>query len=247
MCQLHRAAIEPVTTAYSTTEGSWSRSSARSYARKAGFRWQALAPAKAFVFAPPAGSLRWERGGPGGETGGVRIIRRTCPSLAAPSAFAGFRFPPHVIVLAVRWYLRFGLSYRDVEELLAERGVEVDHVTLYRWVQRFAPLLAGAARPRRHAAGAARPRRRNARSRRVDPNRAVRRRAAPMGEHRDRRAAARGGRGDLRAATAGPAAHPGPVRRPRLTAPAVLSPTVLEWSRLATERYRTGTHSAHLG
>jgi len=41
-----------------------------------------------------------------------------------------------VIVLAVRWYLRFGLSYRDVEELLAERGVEVDHVTVYRWVQR---------------------------------------------------------------------------------------------------------------
>jgi transposase-like protein len=36
-----------------------------------------------------------------------------------------------VIVLAVRWYLRFGLSYRDVEELLAERGIEVDHVTVY--------------------------------------------------------------------------------------------------------------------
>jgi len=42
-----------------------------------------------------------------------------------------------VIVVAVRWYLRFGLSYRDVEELLAERGIEVDHVTVYRWVQRF--------------------------------------------------------------------------------------------------------------
>jgi transposase, IS6 family len=41
-----------------------------------------------------------------------------------------------VIVLAVRWYLGFGLSFRDVEELLAERGVEVDHVTVYRWVQR---------------------------------------------------------------------------------------------------------------
>jgi transposase-like protein len=58
-----------------------------------------------------------------------------------------------VIVLAVRWYLRFGLSYRDVEELLVERGVEVDHVTVYRWVQRFTPLLAEAARPCRHAAG----------------------------------------------------------------------------------------------
>ena len=69
------------------------------------------------------------------------------------SAFAGFRFPPEVIVLAVRWYLRFGLSYRDLEELLTERGVEVDHVTVYRWVLRFTPLLAEAARPCRHAVG----------------------------------------------------------------------------------------------
>jgi len=65
---------------------------------------------------------------------------RPVPSLEVErSAFAGFQFPPEVIVLAVRWYLRFGLSYRDLEELPAERGVEVDHVTLYRWVQRFAP------------------------------------------------------------------------------------------------------------
>jgi transposase-like protein len=54
--------------------------------------------------------------------------------------FAGFRFPREVIAVAVRWYLRYGLSYRDVEELLAERGVTVDHVTVYRWVQRFNPL-----------------------------------------------------------------------------------------------------------
>jgi IS6 family transposase len=38
-------------------------------------------------------------------------------------------------MLAVRWYLRFGLSYRDLEELLAERGVDVDHVTLFRWYE----------------------------------------------------------------------------------------------------------------
>ena len=56
-------------------------------------------------------------------------------------------------MLAVRWDLRFRLSYRDVEELLAERGLDVDHVTVYRWVQRFAPLLVDAARPCRHAVG----------------------------------------------------------------------------------------------
>ncbi len=53
----------------------------------------------------------------------------------------------------MRWYLRYRLSYRHVEELLAERGVDVDHVTIYRWVQRFAPEFVEAARPRRHIPG----------------------------------------------------------------------------------------------
>jgi transposase-like protein len=79
--------------------------------------------------------------------------RRVRPDPIPRSAFAGFCFPPDVIVLAVRWYLRFGLSYRDAEELLAERGIEVDHVTVYRWVVRFAPLLVEAARPCRHPVG----------------------------------------------------------------------------------------------
>ena len=80
---------------------------------------------------------------------------RTCGSrstLVARSAIVGFRFPPDVIVLAVRWYLRFGLSYRDVEELLGERGrgrpshdLPVGAVVT--------PLLADAARPCRHALG----------------------------------------------------------------------------------------------
>ena len=68
------------------------------------------------------------------------------PRPAPASGFAGYRFPPEVITLAVRWYLRFSLSYRDVEELLAERGIELDHVSIYRWVQRFAPEFAEAAR-----------------------------------------------------------------------------------------------------
>ena len=69
------------------------------------------------------------------------------------SAFAGFCLPSDVIVLAVRWYLRFGLSYREVEELLAERRIEVDHTIIYRWVQRFTPLLVEAGRPCRHLVG----------------------------------------------------------------------------------------------
>jgi transposase, IS6 family len=83
----------------------------------------------------------------------MRRIRRVRPVLPPRSAFTGFRFPREVIVLAVRWYLRYGLSYRDVEELLAERGVQVDHVTIYRWVQRFTLLLIDAARPCRHVPG----------------------------------------------------------------------------------------------
>ncbi len=65
-------------------------------------------------------------------------------------AFAGFRFPPQTIMLAVRWYLRYGLSNRDLEELLSERGVTVDHVTLFRWAQHFTPILIDAANPRRY-------------------------------------------------------------------------------------------------
>lgn len=57
-------------------------------------------------------------------------------------------------MLAERWYLRYGLSCRDLEELLAERGIDVDHVTLFRSVQRFTPLLIDAARQCRHRVGA---------------------------------------------------------------------------------------------
>jgi hypothetical protein len=57
----------------------------------------------------------------------AELMRRCHRRVPPPrSGFAGFRFPREIIVLAVRWYLRYGLSYRDVEELLAERGIEVD-------------------------------------------------------------------------------------------------------------------------
>src|ERR1700746_2493179 len=58
------------------------------------------------------------------------------------------QFEPEMILLAVGWYLRFSLSYRDVEELLAERGLLVDHVTVWRWVQRYAPEIQRRLRPR---------------------------------------------------------------------------------------------------
>jgi len=94
-----------------------------------------------------------------GQDGTVALLDRggredgLVTSTGASSAFAGFRFPREVISIAVRWYLRYGLSYRDVEELLAERGVDADHVTIYRWVQRFTPEFVEAARPRRHVPG----------------------------------------------------------------------------------------------
>ena len=71
---------------------------------------------------------------------------------APQSSFAGFRFPPEVMSWRCAGQLRYGLSYRGVEELLAERCIAVDHVTIYRWVQRFTPELIDAARPSRHLA-----------------------------------------------------------------------------------------------
>jgi transposase-like protein len=58
-----------------------------------------------------------------------------------PERFRGRHFPEEIIVLCVRWYLRYCLSYRDLEEMMAERGVEVDHATIARWVLHFAPIL----------------------------------------------------------------------------------------------------------
>src|SRR6202040_3806628 len=71
--------------------------------------------------------------------------------LLAPSVAALFKwrqFEPEMILLAVGWYLRFSLSYRDVEELLAERGLHADHVTVWRWVQRYGPEIQRRLRPR---------------------------------------------------------------------------------------------------
>src|SRR5689334_18505079 len=56
-----------------------------------------------------------------------------------PPLFWKRKFEPHVLVTCVRWYCRFCLSLRNVEELAAERGLAVDHTTIWRWVQQYGP------------------------------------------------------------------------------------------------------------
>src|SRR6266571_185974 len=62
------------------------------------------------------------------------------------SAFSGRAFADDIIVLAIRWYVRYRLSYAEVSEWLAERGIMVDQSTIYRWVQHYLPLFGEAAR-----------------------------------------------------------------------------------------------------
>lgn len=65
-------------------------------------------------------------------------------------SFKGAQFPKDVILHAVYFYLRYGVSYRDLEEILAERGVDVDHATLNRWVVKYSPLVALVAQQRKN-------------------------------------------------------------------------------------------------
>ena len=67
--------------------------------------------------------------------------------MSAPSLFKWRHFQADIILCAVWWYLRSALSDRDVEELLQEQGVRVDHTTVFRWVQRYAPELDKHCRP----------------------------------------------------------------------------------------------------
>lgn len=57
------------------------------------------------------------------------------------SDFKWRHFQGEVILWAVRWYCRYGVSYRDLEQMMGERGVPVDHSTIYRWVQKYAPEI----------------------------------------------------------------------------------------------------------
>ena len=63
------------------------------------------------------------------------------------SPFKWRHFEAEIILLCVRWYLRYSLSSRDLEEMMLERGLQVDHTTIYRWVQYYAPELEKRCRP----------------------------------------------------------------------------------------------------
>ena len=67
--------------------------------------------------------------------------------MLATSPFKWRHFEGQIILLCVRWYLRYCLSYRDLEEMMAERGLAVDHTTIYRWVQQYAPELEKRCKP----------------------------------------------------------------------------------------------------
>jgi transposase-like protein len=67
--------------------------------------------------------------------------------MAGQNPFKWRHFQSDIILLCIRWYLRYSLSYRDLEEMMLERGLSVDHTTIYRWVQHYAPELERRCRP----------------------------------------------------------------------------------------------------
>lgn len=67
--------------------------------------------------------------------------------MSSANPFKWRHFEGEIILLCVRWYLRYALSYRDLEEMMQERGLSVDHTTVYRWVQQYAPELDKRCRP----------------------------------------------------------------------------------------------------
>jgi hypothetical protein len=73
---------------------------------------------------------------------GIRLLPfKHDVSNAVPAIFKWRHFTPAIILCVVRWCLRYSLSYRDVQELLVERGMEVEHTSVWRWIQRYAPEL----------------------------------------------------------------------------------------------------------
>jgi transposase-like protein len=84
-------------------------------------------------------------GTPSGSVANLTTIRRDLflarEEGQAMSDFKGRHFEGEIVLWAVRWYCRYGVSYRDLEQMMGERVVSVDHSTIYRWVQRYAPEI----------------------------------------------------------------------------------------------------------
>ncbi len=89
--------------------------------------------------------MKWENGCDHSFSGTVAIVGgdKLIPFADGlhMNPFKGRHFQRDIILWAVRWYCKYGISYRELQEMLAERGVNVDHSTIYRWVQRYAPEM----------------------------------------------------------------------------------------------------------
>src|SRR5688500_12349334 len=117
-----------------------------------GLRWIERGPAMQCI---RCGSKRTRKDGQtrlGGQRWRCNDCRRRFTARST-SAFSHHGFPDDVIALAVRWYVRYRLSYADGVEWFTERGLVVDRSTVYRWVQRFLPLFGEAARTHRRPVG----------------------------------------------------------------------------------------------
>jgi transposase-like protein len=74
----------------------------------------------------------------------IALMSESAPKIFSETLMSDFKwrhFQGEVILWAVRWYCRYGVSYRDLEQMMGERGVPVDHSTIYRWVQKYAPEI----------------------------------------------------------------------------------------------------------
>lgn len=79
-----------------------------------------------------------------GSVAKIALTSERAPEFSARLLMSDFKwrqFQGEVILWAVRWYCRYGVSYRDLEQMMGERGMPVDHSTIYRWVQRYAPEI----------------------------------------------------------------------------------------------------------
>jgi len=67
--------------------------------------------------------------------------------------FKGCHFPTEVVLMSIRWYVAYPLSYRHVEELMEKRGIQLDHATVNRWVVKYSPALEDEFRKNKKAVG----------------------------------------------------------------------------------------------